>query len=180
MYNNLPAIFNSASKSFRIYHLKQSHFFTRLKCIKLYVFRRRRVCRKMQFNVTKKKKLTTSLRYILTAVLLVAVVAAVVLMVAFQFRIDALLPVQAPELVQRTTNVHRRPAVLLVLVVPAVEVTVAPSGLGQTRTGAGTVHLAPEVLGLAFSVRWKHAKQHRISVWSFECKKCPVDNQNIV
>lgn len=75
-------------------------------------------------------------------------------MVALQFRVDTLLPVLTPEFVQRTRHVDGRPAVLLVLVVATVVVTVAPLGLGQTRTRAGTVHLAPEVFGLAFSVRY--------------------------
>lgn len=88
----------------------------------------------------------------LTAVLLVTAVTAVVLMVALQFRIDALQPVQAPEFVQRAGHVDGRPAVFLVLVIPAIVVAIAPFRLWQTRTATGTVHLAPEVFGLTFSV----------------------------
>jgi len=105
---------------------------------------------------TAERVLTMAGTLILTAILLVAVVAAIVLVVAFQFRVDALLPVHAPELVQRARHVDGRPAVLLVPVIPAVEVTVAPFRLGQTRTAAGTVHLAPEVFRLTLSVRYKY------------------------
>lgn len=89
----------------------------------------------------------------LTAIFFVTVITAVVLMVALEFRVDALLTIRTTEFVQRTRHVDGRPTVFLVLQIAAVEITIAFLRLGQTRTTSWTVHLALEVVSLTFSIR---------------------------
>lgn len=86
----------------------------------------------------------------LTAILLVAVVAAVVFVIAPGRGLDAALSRVAPELVESARRPHRRWAALLVLSVSAVEITVASLLLGYTVLGTRAAAL--EVVGLTFSV----------------------------
>ena len=90
----------------------------------------------------------------LTAARFVAVVAAIVVVIAFQFRVDALLPVLAAKLVQRADDALRAErAHLFVLLVTAVVVAVALLIYRYTQR-IDFRFVAWKIAFMARSVRW--------------------------
>jgi hypothetical protein len=89
-------------------------------------------------------------KFLLTAILFVAVVLAIVAVVALLPHVQALEPVGAAELVERTRDARRRFAPFLVPPVAAVEVAITAFGLWQAQPSARLV--TAEVVRLAFAI----------------------------
>lgn len=88
----------------------------------------------------------------LTATGFVAVITAIVVVIAFQFRVDAFLPIGAFELVQRTWYTLRRRTQLFVPFITAIVITIAFLLYWYTYRVVGRVFFASEVAVLARSV----------------------------
>lgn len=86
------------------------------------------------------------MQHLLTASLLVRVVATVVAMIALQGGIDALVPAGAAELIQATGHAA---AALLVASGAAVQVAIAAFLLGHARSGQAAASAAAAAASLA-------------------------------
>lgn len=102
---------------------------------------------------------------VLTASLLVGVVATVVAMVALQRSIDALLPAGATELIQATGNAA---AAFLVASGTAVQVAIAALLLGHARSGLAA---AAAALAARRAPGGRIAKDIRVLALAISCNQ---------
>jgi hypothetical protein len=95
--------------------------------------------------------------------LFVAVVLAIVAVVALLPHVQALEPVGAAELVERTRDARRRFAPFLVPPVAAVEVAITAFGLWQAQPSARLV--TAEVVRLAFAICCEFDKKKQLCTY---------------